>query len=211
MIPSALVLRLDEDVGELFRQFFNIAFLMGKPQDVPAGITPLRIGVVGAFVTYVLALVGLTGVPKAVLTAALDLALLGLLIHIALTWFGRPERFIQAYAAFCGASMFINLAAMPIYLSFSAGVDPAMVPAESRAMFDMANFVLMLWTIALLGHIVRHTFEVGIPLSILIAYAYVMLLTFVLGVLFNSLGLRAAPAEEMSAIQSLECLWWCIA
>lgn len=211
MIPSALVLRLDEDVGELFRQFFNIAFLMGKPQDVPAGIKPLRIGVICAFVTYVLALVSLTGVPKAVLTASVDLALLGLSIHFALKWVGRSERFVQAFAAFCGASMFVNLAAMPIYLSFSAGVDPATVPAESRAMFDMANFVLMVWTIALLGHIVRHTFEIGMPVSILVAYAYVMLLTFVLGALFNSLGLRVVPAEQLSVIQSFECLWWCTA
>ncbi len=202
---------MDEGVVELFRQFFNIAFLMGKPQDVPAGILPLRIGFVCAFVTYVLALVSLTGMQTAVLTAVVDLVLLGVLIHTALKWFGRAERFAQAYAAFCGASMFVNLAAMPIYLSFSAGFDPATVPAESRTLFDIANFVLMVWTIALLGHIVRHTFEVGMPVSILIAYSYVMLLTFVLGALFTTLGLNIAPAEQLSVIQSLECLWWCIA
>ena len=211
VIPSALVLCLDEGVVELFRQFFHIAFLMGKPQDVPAGITPLRIGLVGAFVTYVLALVSLTGMPTAVLTAVVDLVLLGLLLHIALRWFGREERFVQAYAAFCGASVFVNLAALPIYLSFSAGVDPATVAAESRTLFDIANFVLMVWTIALLGHIVRHTFEVGLPISILTAYAYVMLLTFVLGALFSSLGLVIAPEEQLSVIQLLECLWWCVA
>ncbi len=184
---------------------------MGKPQDVPAGITPLRIGLVGAFLTYVLALVSLTGMPTAVLTAVVDLVLLGLLLHIALRWFGREERFVQAYAAFCGASVFVNLAALPIYLSFSAGVDPATVAAESRTLFDIANFVLMVWTISLLGHIVRHTFEVGLPISILIAYAYVMLLTFVLGALFSSLGLGIAPEEQLSVIQLLECLWWCVA
>lgn len=202
---------MDEGVVELFRQFFNIAFLMGKPQDVPAGITPLHIGLVAAFVTYVLALVSITGMPTAVLTAVVDLVLLGLLLHAALRWFGRTERFVQAYAAFCGASVFVNLTAIPIYLSFSAGLDPASVSPESRTLFDLANFVLMVWTIALLGHIVRHTFEVGMPISILIAYAYVMLLTFVLGALFSSLGLRVASEEQLSVIQSLECLWWCVA
>ena len=41
---------------ELLHQYFNIAFLMGKPQDLPAGIEQMKVGVALAFVTYVVAL-----------------------------------------------------------------------------------------------------------------------------------------------------------
>jgi len=187
---------------------------MGKPQDLPAGVLPLRVGIFCAFITYVLALVGVTGMPIAVLTAVVDIGLLCLLFYVALQWFGKSERFCQAFAGFCGASMFINLAALPIYLSFGSGVDPAALSPDSRAMFDMANFVLMVWTIALLGHIVRHTFEVRMPISILIAYMYVMLLTFVLNVLFGSLGLVQSSPEQVSAVQlqayAMSCRGFCI-
>jgi len=198
-------------VGELFQQFFKIAFLMGKPQDIPASLTSMRIAVFAAFVTYVLALVGFAGVPTAVLTATVDIGLIGLLLYLALHWTGRLARFNQAFTGFCGASIFINLAALPIYLSFGSGVDLATLPAESRVTFDTANFVLMVWTISLAGHIVRHTFEISMVFSILIAFAYVMLLTFILGVLFSIVGLNESTTEQLSVIQTLECIWWCTA
>jgi len=38
------------------RQYFNIAFLMGKPQDLPSGAEQMKAGIAFALITYVLAL-----------------------------------------------------------------------------------------------------------------------------------------------------------
>ena len=46
----------DELVTELLKQYFNIAFLMGKPQDLPAGENQMYTGIVLNLVSYVLAL-----------------------------------------------------------------------------------------------------------------------------------------------------------
>ena len=42
-------------MSALLRQYFDIAFLMGRPQDLPGGDAQMRIGIALAFVTYVIA------------------------------------------------------------------------------------------------------------------------------------------------------------
>ena len=52
-------------MAALLRQYFRIAFLMGRPQDLPGGADQLRIGVALAALTYVVALLGVHGLGRA--------------------------------------------------------------------------------------------------------------------------------------------------
>ena len=165
-------------VRELLHQYFNIAFLMGKPQDLPAGREQMKIGIALAFVTYVLALAVPYGIFRAIFQALIDLACTAMIMHVALTVMGLRPRFEQAFGGLCGASAFINLAALPLY-----ALRPAGLASQTASAGGLADFVLLVWGLSLLGHVVRHTFEINMVVSILVSFVYFILLSTLISML----------------------------
>lgn len=151
---------------ELLKHYFNIAFLMGKPQDLPAGELQMRIGIALAFVTYVMAMAMTIGLFKASLQAAIDLLGTALILWVALYQTNRLPRMQQAFGGLCGASAFINLAYVPITVFRQSSSEAANT--------GVAEFVLLVWGLSLIAYIIRHTFEIKMLHSILIAYIYLM-------------------------------------
>ena len=168
----------------LFRKYFDIAFLMGRPQDLPAGELQMRIGVALAFVTYVLAVSTVFGLSRGLLLAVLDIGITGMVLRAALGLVGHPGRFEQAFGGYCGAAAFVNAATVPIYLG--RGGEGS----------GFAEFVLLVWNLSLLGHVIRHTFEVRLATSILVAFAYAVILMLALD---SVIPAGSAPAEPGSA------------
>lgn len=160
-------------MSALLRQYFDIAFLMGRPQDLPGGDAQMRIGIALAFVTYVIAVSAGFGLSRGLLLAVLDIAITGMVLRGALQLVGHPGRFEQAFGGYCGAAAFVNAAAIPIYLG-QGGAGGAGAGAEGPG---FADFVLLVWNLSLLGHVIRHTFDVRLATSILVAFAYVVILT----------------------------------
>ena len=155
-------------MSALLRQYFDIAFLMGRPQELPGGEQQMRIGVALALVTYVVAIAGGFGLSRAVLLAVLDIGITGVVLRAALQLTGHPGRFEQAFGGYCGAAAFVNAATIPIYLG--RGGEGS----------GFAEFVLLVWNLSLLGHVIRHTFEVRLATSILVAFAYAVMLMLAL-------------------------------
>jgi len=160
-------------VSQLLHQYFNIAFLMGKPQDLPAGRQQMQIGVALAFVTYVMALVVPYGFSRALAQAILDLGCTALVLYLGLSALGHKARFEQAFGGFCGASTFIHLAALPL---FSLRPD-GFAGAQGSSVTVLADYVLLVWALSLLGHIIRHTFEVSMVFSIFISFVFFVVLS----------------------------------
>lgn len=157
---------------ELLQQYFNIAFLMGKPQDLPGGNEQMKIGVALALITYVMALAVPYGISRAFLQAFIDLACTAAVLHVALSVMGYKARFEQAFGGLCGASAFINLAAVPLYT-----LRPNGPGSQGSSISVLADFVLLVWGLSLLGHVIRHTFETGMVLSIVVSFVYFVLLS----------------------------------
>lgn len=185
------------DLSALFRQYFNIAFLMGRPQDLPAGVAQMQVGLTLALLTYVLALLDAYGIGQSLLRASVDIGCSALVLYVALQLVNRTERFEQAFGGLCGASAFINAAAIPVYLNRPA--------VEASASGALAEFVLLVWSLSLLAHVVRHTFEVKLVHSVVIAFFYVMVLMVVMSAIFPS----PAPVdhEQVSTLQLHACDW----
>ena len=176
-------------MSALLRQYFDIAFLMGRPQELPGGDDQMRIGIALALVTYVAALTSEFGASYALLLAVLDIGLTGATLWAALRLTDRPARFRQAFGGYCGAAAFVNAAAIPIYLFGDAG------GVEGGPGF--ADFVLLVWTLCLLGHVIRHTFEVRLAVSILVAFVYFLVMTSVIGSLLPRPADLAEPGEAV--------------
>jgi len=158
-------------VGQLLKHYFNVAFLMGKPQDLPAGPSQLRVGIALALLTYVVALVIPLGVGRALLQASIDLGATGTTLWFALSLTGRSNRFEQAFGGLCGASAFINLAAAPLYLT-----RPGAASESGGSLGVLPDFVLLVWGLSLLAHVIRHTFEVKMVVSVLLSFVYFLVL-----------------------------------
>ena len=180
---------------ELLHQYFNIAFLMGKPQDLPGGKEQLKIGVLMALVTYVMALAVPYGIFRALLQAAIDLGCTALALHVALSVMGKKPRFDQAFGGLCGASAFINLAAVPLY---SLRPQASAVQAASSSLSVLADFVLLVWGLSLLAHVIRHTFEVSMVISVVISFVYFLVLSTLIA------SLIPMPTVEPAVVSQLD-------
>lgn len=169
-------------MAALFRLYFNIAFLMGKPQDLPGGRSQLVVGVASALATYLM-VAGIQGEPgSAVGRALIDLVFSALVFYVALRLVNHPGRFEQAFGGLCGAGAVLNLFALPLYMT--RPLEDAQAPS-GLAIF--AHFLLLVWSLSLFAHVVRHTFEIGKPLSALLAFIYLI-------VLINLMGWLMPPA-----------------
>ena len=148
---------------------------MGKPQDLPAGEAPMRVGIALAFVTYVMAMALPFGLFTASLQAAIDLIGTALILWLALYLTNRLPRMQQAFGGLCGASAFINLASLPISIFRQ--------PAGESPIGGLAEFVLLVWGLSLIAHVIRHTFEIKMFVSIFIAYVYVVVWSTIIRIL----------------------------
>jgi len=165
---------------------------MSKPQDVPAGQQQLQIGIVLSFVTYVIALSTTYGLSRSILHALVDLACSGLFFYGALRFVNRAERFAQAFGALCGAGAILNTAAIPIFL---ARTPSSAGPPDALSIF--AEFLLLVWSLSLFSHVLRHTFEIGKLFSTLIAFAYIIVLISIMDVLLPATN-TATPVDPLS-------------
>jgi len=175
-------------LAELLRQYFNIAFLMGRPQDLPVGVDQMKIGIVLALLTYTLALAIPFNVGRALAHAVVDIGFTAVVLYAALATTGRLERFQQSFGGYCGSSAVINAAAIPLYLSASAtGVN------DNVGLAGSAQFLLIVWSLSLLALIIRHTFEVGIASSVLLAFCWIVVLINVMA--------YALPSQQVTTFE----------
>ncbi|PID62042.1 MAG: hypothetical protein CSB44_04695 [Gammaproteobacteria bacterium] len=160
-------------MNDLLGQYVRIALLQGKPQDLPGDSRQLRIGVALSFVMYVLLESQVSGLALGVATALLDIGLSALTMWLALVAWNRTERFNQAFGALSGASAVIAVAAAPMFLMLPA------VAEEGQRLSPVIgySFFLMVWSLSLLGFVIRHTFTVSMPISVIAAVVVFVLLT----------------------------------
>jgi len=167
---------------------------MGKPQDLPAGEAQLYVAIILNFLTYVLALVSFAGIGGAALHAAIDIACTGLFLYLALMLTSKLPRFQQSFGAICGAGAILNTAAIPL-LQLTAVESAETV--SSLAVFS--RILLLVWSLSLVAHVLRHTFNMRMFYSVLVALMYYLFITSLLATLFPP---DMATSDQLSTIQS---------
>ncbi len=158
---------------------------MSKPQDVPAGQNQMIFGVALNLITYIVALAIIYGADGVMLHALIDVGATGLLLYGALRVCGMLPRFEQAFGALCGASAFLNLAAIPLlYPSQLAGGGAS-----------IGFYLLLVWSFSLTAHVLRHTFGIHMIASIGVAVLYYIFI--------NSLLAMIWPPTDTAAVGDL--------
>ncbi len=154
--------------------FIEICLLRRAPNQIPASPLLLRFAVAGYLLSGLLiALPGLS-LGEGLLSTALDFALLFGLTCLGLYLAGKRERITQTLTALAGAGTVVNLLALPAVLWLQA--------AGEAPLPSLLLLLLTIWSIAILGHILRHAFSILFAFGILIAIGYYWLLLSLLSV-----------------------------
>jgi len=154
----------------LFNLFLDICLFRKGPQDTPASMALLKMGLAAYGLTSLLALLVGTAAPVAVLQTLVDMTLLSGLLYLALTLHQHPRRFVQTLSALTGAGTLLNLAALPLLIGING--QP---PSENAPLSALLLLVLLVWSIAVMAHILRHAFNVPLWVGTLYALGYTLL------------------------------------
>jgi len=131
----------------------------------------MKIAVVAAILSNILVSTVLFDSQFLLAESLLNVVLAGLCLFIALKLVAKPERFLQSFAAYCGVSSVVNVATVlllaPAKISNAAG--------EGGVVLRFLEILLLVWSLAVVGHIIRHTFSVSTPASIIFAICYLLL------------------------------------
>jgi len=168
----------------LLKSFWEIAVFRMAPQDLPCSGFLLRL-TVGFYLLVGLGAVLLplpTG--SAMVIALLDTIVLGVVVAGGLMLRGMPERVTQALTAVYGTLGLIGLLMLPV----TAWLLAAEEGSETVLMAAIAFWALYLWSIAALGHILRHVFSIPLLPGVLISYFYFMSWQALAPMLMGGLG-----------------------
>jgi hypothetical protein len=168
----------------LLRVFWAICWFRGRPQDIPA--SPALLGVTLATYALAGALISLVTLPlpQAVGATLLDTSLLAGFVYAALQLRGYPGRFTQTLTALAGSLALIAWLSIPLTWWLYA-----LQVSGSDARFPLLLLLLVqLWSIGVIGNVLRHSLEVSLPFALAVSLAYFILAVQILNRLFAPVG-----------------------
>ncbi len=154
----------------LFNLFLDICLFRKGPKDVPASAALLKACLLAYGLSGLLVLILSTPVPVALLQVLLDMILLAGLLHLALIVRRHPQRFGQTLSTLTGTGTLMALLALPL-MSWLVQQSPD----SATELPSVLLLVLMVWSIAVMAHILRQSFETSIWIGALCAIGYTFL------------------------------------
>jgi hypothetical protein len=165
----------------LIQFFFELCLLRKAPQDLPAssvlvGATLVADLLMGAVLS---ATVGLSP-GLGLLQSLVDVALMLALLYGALHLLDRLPRFQQTAAALLGSGALLGfIAVLPLSLL------PRSTEGQESGGAVLLFLALIVWSILVTGHILRHTFELRLGQGVVIAVIYSFFAYSLVGGLFS--------------------------
>lgn len=166
---------------QLLNLFFDICLLRRGPQDVPASVWLLRATLV-CYVVLGAVLLSFSGDPlwRTGVEVVIDLALLSGITWSALSWRRLQARFAQTLTALLGTGVVLYAIDLPVvhWLNVSA------VGGRPDPLAVMIWFVLILWGLTVMGHVMRHALQANFALGMLVAVGYFSAETLLFNLVF---------------------------
>lgn len=145
------------------RTLLDIALLRRGPQDLPCSNTLLAI-LVGASALSSLAAQGQSRLP--LITLMVILVYTAAFVHGVLQMKQLGARFTQTASAVFGTDALLTLVALPVLGAMPPG------DAQPPPLAVVAYLALLIWNVAVLGHILRHALDTRMGVGVLWAVAY---------------------------------------
>ncbi|CAK0781443.1 conserved membrane hypothetical protein [Gammaproteobacteria bacterium] len=163
----------------LFHYAVDLCLLRLGPQDAPASWGLLRGALIGNILVGLLLIPNAHRVPAwALLESTTDALLMLGMLYLGLRLVHLETRFAQSGTALMLSNALLGLIILPL-ASTHQGI------LEDIAELTLLMFLLVVgWSFVVFGHILRHTFNLHLPLAFLLAFVYTLFSWLVLGTLF---------------------------
>jgi hypothetical protein len=160
-------------VSRLLQLFIDICLLRAKPQDLPASSFLFWLTLAATLATAVpLLIISFENPAPALAAATMDVALILIFLRGGLYFLKLESRFLQTASAIFGSGAILNLVAVPIHLmvGVESGSDVLLL------LGNLLNLLLLIWSLVVLGHILRHSLDIHLGGGIAIAVVYFVLI-----------------------------------
>lgn len=152
----------------LLNYFVDLCLLRAAPQDLPDSSALVGLAFIANVLVGALLIVGARMGPMlSFLESLLEVALMLLVLRTGLTLRRRQARFDQTATAVMGSSSLIGLVALPL-LNLGTG------EGEGSALGAILLLGLIVWSMVVLGHIIRHAFDLLLGQGIIIGVLYTL-------------------------------------
>jgi hypothetical protein len=160
--------RTISEIQTIVRPFVEICLLRRGPQDLPDSILLLGIVLVAHTVMSILLNAVVLNAWNAFLAGVTDTLLVSILTGSILYLHGFKTRIVQTLSAMTGTGAIIALLAIPPF-SWHAGAQQS---GSVNAVGSLMVLGIVVWSLAVTGHILRHALSVSYLLGILLAVAF---------------------------------------
>ena len=176
MLSSRLVPKSAKTLKALLNYFVDLCLLRTAPQDLPASALLLRMSVA---LYVVIGVVMIVNSDITVVTAfavnLFEVLLMLTTLFLGLRLYGRSSRFQQTATALMGSGVLLGLLTLPLI----GGSHQAQSTEAALLML-----VLLIWNLVVIGHILRHAFDIWFGWAVLIAGLYYEIFWFLINELF---------------------------
>lgn len=163
-------------MSRLLQIFIDICLFRGRPQDLPASRFLLAASIVVSLVIGFFPLLNyLKGFYPALLASLMDTALILLFLRGGLYFLEKEPRFLQTATAIFGTGAVISVPFLCVELMIYSA------PGEfTKAVGNALLLPLLVWSIAVTGHILRHALDIRFAGGIVVALIYIFLITLLM-------------------------------
>jgi hypothetical protein len=159
-------------VSRLLQLFIDICLFRARPQDLPTSRFLLVASIVVSLVIRFFPLLNyLKGFYPALLASLLDTVLILLFLRGGLYFLEKERRFLQTATAIFGTKAVLSIPLLFVELMILSA------PSEFTKAVGAAFYLpLMVWSITVTGHILRHALEIRFAGGIAVAVVYSFLI-----------------------------------
>jgi len=155
------------------KAFCEICLLKRQPQDLPgSGVFFGMCAAAYAMSSFILTL-AYQNLQKSVMVAFIDAGLTVLITYLLLLALHKPERNLQTCTALLGTGTIFSLLATPVYYLLAV---PA-IGQSANPVLSLLVWVLIVWNIAVMAHILKHALTVSFPMGVLVALMYIIIVS----------------------------------
>lgn len=162
---------MKDDYKTLTRLLFDICLLKKGPQDLSLTERTKKLAIISYFFvgTVLLSIDG--PLDEAVIKAFIEAIMLMFFMFALLTFYSFPKRFGQSITALFGTGAIFSIISLPFMFMLSA-LDEQQ---STAGLAGLAVFLLVCWSFAVMGHIIREATQTSLTLSLLLTFCYLYL------------------------------------
>ena len=164
----------------IIQPFLEIALFRKAPQDLPESRLLLGIAL-GAHAVLGMALYAMRKDPLTALIAGATGTLLLVTLTLSLLLInGLAQRTVRTLTALTGIEVVIGVVGLPVTAWLNAATGSS--PIDGIAV--LAFVVLLLWDLAVFGHVLRHALSAPLPMGVVLALIILVLWVMIMKSLF---------------------------